>query len=110
MILNQLLTGPYATPLKLNGFFLTVTIGGFLLTVIGANSGERYGWAYPLMFTLFVSLTSVVINLILVLVMFAKNRPKLARAYIVGLGVQLNFFLLLFAIARGVPIGKTEGG
>jgi chromate transport protein ChrA len=102
----------YAAPLIINGAFIAAIALSFNILLSSSHGSDSYGWVYPLLSALGISVGAIIVNIIMVLIMSYKNRSNLSNAYSACIALYI-FILLFFYFFYGqmnVHIGKLEGG
>ena len=100
----------YATPLKVNGAFIAVILLCFTLLILSFEGRERYGWVYPLLSALVITMVALFANIFLAIIMASKGQANIAIAYLIAVFPYMLVFWVFWSIASQMPIGKLEGG
>jgi hypothetical protein len=89
----------YSAPLRLNGWFIGC-FGVAVWLVVLTSKSQTVGHGFLMAFIVagVLPYLGVVVNLIMGVIMLAKNRYKLARAYLAVFGSYLLFLLVLSSV------------
>ncbi len=100
----------YATPLKANGVFLAIILLCFSMLILSFEGRERYGWVYPLLSALGITVVALLTNILLAIIMASKDQRNMVIAYLIAVIPYLVVFWFFWSIAGQMHIGKLEGG